>query len=54
MFVSFCLQGNAGSDGPPGRDGAAGVKVTTQANALTYLFYILVALFNQRNIIIIL
>lgn len=27
LILSFILQGNPGSDGPPGRDGSAGIKV---------------------------
>ncbi len=34
---SVCPQGNPGSDGPPGRDGALGVKVRKQINSFNIL-----------------
>lgn len=34
LIVSFILQGNPGSDGPPGRDGSAGIKVSIKDDSV--------------------
>ncbi len=49
LIHSVCPQGNPGSDGPPGRDGASGVKVRKQTNSYNILL-LSSGLFESKNI----